>query len=180
MMKNKSLSFLLMSGFVVSAQMFVTEQVHAEIFKCINEQGAIFYNDKPCPVKDTETQIKAVKDPKNGYVPAFVVEKTEENSADGIIVGGGSSKVGNSKKDDNVKKEKADKKLARGGGGSSSNADNTSVSDNKGPLGGGSSSSDSELNSSMKQDFTEASVAGSNSVEPNTIEDIMHRKRMEQ
>lgn len=51
----------------------------ADIYKCENSKNEIFYNDKPCPVLDKETEFSAVKDPKNGYVfPAFVVDKNKE------------------------------------------------------------------------------------------------------
>lgn len=54
----------------------------AEIFKCTNEQGAVFYNDKPCPVKDKEKKFNSVKDPKNGYIQEKPQNKkiTENNN----------------------------------------------------------------------------------------------------
>ncbi len=54
--------------FIVSAQ--------AEIFKCTNPSGAIYYNDKPCPVNDKQKTMKAEKDVVNGYQPKF--EKNDE------------------------------------------------------------------------------------------------------
>ncbi len=55
-------------------------KVSAEIYKCENSKKEIFYNDKPCPVLDKETEISAIKDPKNGYVfPAFVSDKNKKN-----------------------------------------------------------------------------------------------------
>jgi len=52
----------------------------AEIYKCENNKKETYYNDKPCPVLDKETEISAVKDPKNGYVfPAFVSDKNKKN-----------------------------------------------------------------------------------------------------
>jgi len=42
---------------------------HAEIYKCTNTKGAVYYNDKPCPVKDKQKTMKAEKDVANGYVP---------------------------------------------------------------------------------------------------------------
>ena len=68
-----------------------TLQVQAEIYKCVNKQGKTFYNDKSCPAYDKETQIKAVKDPINGYVPpAFVKDK--EGKGKILVIGGDASK----------------------------------------------------------------------------------------
>ena len=55
-------------------------QATAEIYKCENIKKEIFYNDKPCPALDKETEIAAVKDPKNGYVyPTFSLDKDKKN-----------------------------------------------------------------------------------------------------
>ena len=64
---KKQLS-VFMFGMVVTAtsSMFITSQAQAEIFKCVNQQGEVYYNDKPCPTKDIETQIRNTKDPKGG------------------------------------------------------------------------------------------------------------------
>lgn len=52
--------------FSVSAQ--------SAIYKCVNESSEVYYNDKPCPIKDKESQIQAVKDPVNPYIAPFYVE----------------------------------------------------------------------------------------------------------
>lgn len=69
---NKKTSILIFSFcfFSITSQM-----VSAEIFKCTNKQGAVFYNDKPCPKNDKEKKINAVKDPKNGYIPKIHQDK---------------------------------------------------------------------------------------------------------
>ncbi len=41
----------------------------ADIFKCINVNAEVFYNDKPCPITNVERKIKSVKDPVGGYIP---------------------------------------------------------------------------------------------------------------
>jgi len=70
--------------FTQSAMMF---SVEAEIFKCTNKQGAVYYNDKPCPVLDDEKKMRAEKDVINGYVPSRLKEiKVEQRK--GAIVGG--------------------------------------------------------------------------------------------
>ena len=56
--------YVLIFGMVMSSSLLVTDQAQAEIFKCVNQQGAVYYNDKPCPSKDIETQIRNAKDPK--------------------------------------------------------------------------------------------------------------------
>lgn len=52
---------------------------HSAIYKCDNGKGVIFYNDKPCPVGDTEKEMKAVKAPKDPYIPKEYVEGDERN-----------------------------------------------------------------------------------------------------
>ncbi len=67
------------SALMVTA-ILMPSTVRAEIYKCENIKNEIYYIDKPCPVLDKETEIAAVKDPKNGYVfPAFVSDKVHKN-----------------------------------------------------------------------------------------------------
>jgi len=49
-------------------------EAKAAIYKCTNAKQEIYYNDKPCPIKDEEKEFKAVKDPVNGYIPPDYVE----------------------------------------------------------------------------------------------------------
>ena len=63
-MNYKKQLYVFMFGMVMTTSLFVVDQAQAEIFKCVNQKGAVYYNDKPCPEKDTETQIKNAKDPK--------------------------------------------------------------------------------------------------------------------
>ncbi len=73
-MKNKS-TLILFASFVLSAQAtFADKKTDASIFKCINSKGAVYYNDKPCPKRDKETRIKAVKDPVNGVLTQAPLE----------------------------------------------------------------------------------------------------------
>ena len=51
------------------AQLSIVLPAHAEIFKCTNKQGKVYYNDKPCPVESDEKKLQNEKDPVNGYVP---------------------------------------------------------------------------------------------------------------
>jgi hypothetical protein len=50
------------------------------MFKCVSTKGDVFYNDKPCPVTEKETLIKADKAPKNAYIPPAFVNDKEETS----------------------------------------------------------------------------------------------------
>lgn len=53
----------------------------AKIYKCVNIDNKVFYNDKPCPVLDKETEINAVKDPLGGYIPpAFSLDEKQKKS----------------------------------------------------------------------------------------------------
>ena len=103
---------------LMSVTSFVPQPVQAGIFKCTNQQGAVFYNDKPCPVKDKEKVLRSVKDPKSVYIPkplkieANDVNKKESNNAVKGVVIGRESKATESKSKDkenlanaNVKKD---------------------------------------------------------------------------
>ncbi len=48
-------------------------QTQAGIYKCVDPQGVTVYLDKPCPVEDKETEMRAVKDPENGYKPPLTM-----------------------------------------------------------------------------------------------------------
>ncbi len=65
----KIVAFRCAIGFGLLAQLSIMLPVHAEIFKCTNKQGNVYYNDKPCPVESDEKKIQNEKDPVNGYVP---------------------------------------------------------------------------------------------------------------
>ena len=88
--------------------MLTSNPAQASIFKCVNQQGSVYYNDKPCPEKDKETQLKAIKDPKNGYIPKPFKEVIEEDGAiKGVVVGKESLKKVDSKNNQkDSKKEK--------------------------------------------------------------------------
>ena len=62
--RNKEcISNLLDSGLFVIAFLLISQSAHAKIFKCVNQEGTVFYKDQPCPVYDKETEMNAVKDP---------------------------------------------------------------------------------------------------------------------
>lgn len=115
-MKKNILKQLFVVGLVVS-QTFLIASLEAEIFKCTNLEGKVYYNDKPCPVKDNEEKIKAEKDVKNGYTPPAFVEKSEAKRTRGVVVGDGKREVF----DDIRDKEKSEELLE-------SNSDNKSAS----------------------------------------------------
>ena len=74
-MNNK---FLSMSFILIPSLWLNPNLAQAKIFKCINQKGSVYYKDKPCPVLDKETELQAVKDPKNGYIPKVGQGKQEE------------------------------------------------------------------------------------------------------
>jgi len=94
-------SILLLSGF-----MLAPNSAHANIFKCVNNKGAVYYNDKPCPKKDKETELKAVKDPKSRYIPT-PYPKIKENTqkSKGIVVGDDLAKDKDQKTDSKNRKK---------------------------------------------------------------------------
>lgn len=77
---NKYFSTLALSIFGV---IVTFSSAQAAIFKCVNSQEEVYYNDKPCPVNDKETELKAVKDPTNVYIPTYQKENSEELEPDG-------------------------------------------------------------------------------------------------
>jgi len=63
-----------------------------QIFKCVNAKEEVYYNDKPCPIGNTESKISAIKDPENGYIPPkFIPEKLDDNNK-GVVVGNSSKR----------------------------------------------------------------------------------------
>ncbi len=101
-MKNKSL-LILVASFVLAPQViFADKKQDASIFKCINNKEEVYYNDKPCPVRDKETKIRAVKDPANKSLtkaysesPIFGVKKQKKVRVE-AGKNTGESKFGNS------------------------------------------------------------------------------------
>jgi len=71
---------------MVLAAVFAS-QAGAQIYKCENKSGKVFYNDKPCPVYEKETKIKAVKDPIKGYIPPPFVEDVVKDESSVVVVG---------------------------------------------------------------------------------------------
>ena len=66
---------------------FTSLSVQAAIYKCENESGKTFYVDKPCPVNNTETELQAVKDPINGYIPPEFVLDKPDGLKKGVVIG---------------------------------------------------------------------------------------------
>lgn len=72
-------------------------EAQATIYKCVNAQAEVYYNDKPCDVTTIQRKIKAVKDPVAFYNPAryysstVAEESTQNSSKKGLAIGGGST-----------------------------------------------------------------------------------------
>lgn len=64
----------------VLALIILSNQASANIFKCEKSNGKVYYHDKPCPVLDKETEIRAEKDVENGYVPPKFVKEEKEKA----------------------------------------------------------------------------------------------------
>lgn len=84
-MKSRYSSTLLGFLMALSYIIVIPEIAHATIFKCVNGQGATYYNDKPCPKNNEETELKATKDPKNGY--KFSDSEVEKESKEKTAIG---------------------------------------------------------------------------------------------
>jgi len=59
-------------GTLVFMSLLFSAESHAAIYKCVKANSEVFYNDKPCPVADKETEFNSVKDPENGYIPSLI------------------------------------------------------------------------------------------------------------
>ena len=151
-MNNKTLSFLSISVLAVSAHLLITEQVHAEIFKCVDASAEVFYNDRPCPVTQIERKVKAAKDPKNAYIPPAFVEQTGRKNSQGAIVGGASNKEINSSQKAAGEKQQTGNNSAQGS---------------------------APKDFAESQDSLKVSDSGNNRQVPNTVEDRMYRERMQ-
>ena len=92
MNNNKSLSSLLLAVSMASAPLFMVEEAQAQIYKCVNTQEKVFYNDKPCPVTQLQSKMKSVKDPKNGFIPepfspVVTADEKQNSGKKGVVVG---------------------------------------------------------------------------------------------
>jgi len=114
------------SALMVSV-LLMPSKAGAEIYKCENIKKEIFYNDKPCPVLDKETEIAAVKDLKNGYVfPAFISDEKKKNKGFAIKQKNNKTTKANIKNKDRKDIEAGDNKFAKAKGGG--NGGNSAVS----------------------------------------------------
>lgn len=68
-MKSQVFSVLCIMGATLAFNVTTSTTASAEIFKCTNKAGKVYYNDKPCPMNQKEKKIQASKDPVNGYIP---------------------------------------------------------------------------------------------------------------
>ena len=92
-MKIKSLiktTLMTVSGGILLQSMLMFS-VQAEIFKCTNTKGAVYYNDKPCPIVDKEKKMQSEKDVVNGYVPPATMGEIKQRRK-GIEFGGGATR----------------------------------------------------------------------------------------
>ena len=129
---------------VLSYIIVLPETAHATIFKCVNEQGATYYNDKPCPKNNEETKLKATKDPKNGY--KFPGSKAKKENKEKTVAGASvknsvlkstghtQNKIENIKLTNKLDSDSANKKSSSNDSSSSGSEDtSTSISRSKAP-----------------------------------------------
>ncbi len=117
---NNKKSILLGTACLLVVTLSPVQTAEAKIFKCVNKQGTVFYKDKPCPVYDKETEINAIKDPLNGYVPpAFVKDPVVVKKS--VVVGG----VSKNQLDSSKEKKPTDPLSTKRGSGSAGSTGST-------------------------------------------------------
>lgn len=154
MKQVKKLFFgLFVTSGVLLVQSTIMSPAEAEIYKCTNKKGAIYYNDKPCPVEDAEKKIKNEKDVVDGYVPSAPVTNKSIDQGKGISVGGETSGSGGNEPERDTEKDNqqdSDKpsSAVSGGSGGESTGNSSSVKGFKEDIaqGGYDASHDLEIN----------------------------------
>ena len=154
-MKNKQNLFL---SVLVLVPLLMALEAHATIYKCVDANAEVYYNDKPCPVTDIERKIKAVKDPEGGYIPPEFVADQAKSASPGIVVGNESGR-----KLDQSNKDKSDNSSQVG-------ASNGSSSGAKGTSSGSSnnSSANSNVSSSSSTENSDSASATSSGIKRTT------------
>ena len=140
--------------------LFFTLEVQATIYKCVNVNAEVYYNDKPCPVSDIERQLKSVKDPEGGYIPPDFVSDSELTGSKGAVVGSTSERSVNK-----TEKESSD---------SSSKGSNNSGSVSSSQS---SSASKQDGSNSTSQTKTNNNSAANNGNSNQSIKNIIHKER---
>ena len=141
--KTNSIAFKLI---MISSLFTVSGGAQATIYKCVNAQAEVYYNDKPCSVTTIERKLKSAKDPKGGYIPPKFVTEKEKESLPGVVVGKVTGRT--------IDKDNKD------------GSDNTSKGSNTGGsnTAAQSQSSDSKKNSSQSSNASATSDSGNNTV----------------
>ena len=116
---------ILIFGSLLFAPLLIPIEAQASIYKCVNAKAEVYYNDKPCPLNDKESKIKAVKDPEGGYIPPKFVADPVVNPSKGIVVGSSSEKKANS-----IGNKKSESSTSNSSNSSSSSSNSSSNNDN--------------------------------------------------
>lgn len=136
-----------------------TTMVQAEIYKCVDSSGKVFYADKSCPEGNVETELRAIKDPKNGYIPPEFVPDVINGKQTGIVVGNNQQKI-NKKEIDG----EASASENMGGSQDSSGSNNLSQGDNsesaESELANNQTGGDKLFNKQLKESPQNSSSAG--------------------
>lgn len=141
-------------------------EAQATIYKCIDANAEVYYNDKPCPVTNIERKIKAVKDPKGGYIPPKFVADEEKSAKPGVVVGKQSGR-----KLDPSKKDQSDNSDAASSGGGSNSGTRTSSSDAVKNSGG------STNTTSNSRTSNNSSSTASSSTAKRATKRVIHKER---
>ena len=83
-MNNFKIKSLTLALLILSVQPASADEKGAVIYKCSKPDGAIFYNDKPCPVDDNEKTLKRLQDPNQVKATSLgdvnpIIEKLKSN-----------------------------------------------------------------------------------------------------
>lgn len=143
--------------------LLLSMEAQAKIYKCVNTEGKVYYNDKPCPVTSIEKEMKAAKDPVDGYVPPKFVPDAPEEGSKGIMIGDDSSREIDSKQSENAKAEAS----TTGGGGSNQNSSSGTNADTASTT---SQSKETNNTSTASQNNTESA----NNSSPNELENVKY------
>ncbi len=83
-------------------------EAQATIYKCVKANADVYYNDKPCPNNDKESQLQSVKDPEGGYIPPESLSDDKESNSKSVVIGKYSKRNINEHKLEESNSEKTD------------------------------------------------------------------------
>lgn len=119
-------------AFAMFVPLISFSEAQAAIYKCVNNKEEVYYNDKPCPKNNKESQIKAVKDPVGGYIPPkFKDQNSDEKSENQLVQNNDEDDSGNSKNQKNTSSQSSSSFKEKEPDLSTSSNKNTEIETNK-------------------------------------------------